>query len=126
MIIRRQEDVTPAVLDAYSRIADPRMREVVQSLVKHLHAFAQEVRLTDAEFRTGIAKVVAMGQQSNDHHNEVMLMSEELDKLVVNRASSEDVRRCAAEQGMMDLRSDGLAKVALGLTTLSEVSRVVA
>ena len=58
--------------------------------------------------------------------HEVMLMSEELDKLVVSRASSEDVRRCAAEQGMMDLRSDGLAKVALGLTTLSEVSRVVA
>ncbi len=58
--------------------------------------------------------------------HEVMLMSEELDKLVVARASSEDVRRVAAEQGMMDLRSDGLAKVALGLTTLTEVSRVVA
>ena len=58
--------------------------------------------------------------------HEVMVMSEELDKLVVSRASSEEVRRVATEQGMMDLRSDGLAKVALGLTTLSEVSRVVA
>ena len=58
--------------------------------------------------------------------HEVMPMSEELDKLVVARASSEDVRRVAVDQGLMDLRSDGLAKVALGLTTLSEVSRVVA
>jgi type IV pilus assembly protein PilB len=58
--------------------------------------------------------------------HEVMPMSEDLDKLVVARASSEDVRRVAVEQGLMDLRSDGLAKVALGLTTLSEVSRVVA
>ncbi len=58
--------------------------------------------------------------------HEVMLMSEELDTLVVARASSEDIRRVATEQGMMELRSDGLAKVALGTTTLQEVSRVVA
>jgi type IV pilus assembly protein PilB len=58
--------------------------------------------------------------------HEVMLMSEELDKLVVARASSEDLRRVAMDQGMMDLRSDGLAKVALGTTTLQEVARVVA
>ena len=66
---------TAAVLAVMARTPDPRLREIMSSLVKHLHAFAQEVRLTDAEFRTGIAKVVAMGQQSNDHHNEVMLMS---------------------------------------------------
>jgi Type II secretion system (T2SS), protein E, N-terminal domain len=58
--------------------------------------------------------------------HEVILMSEELDKLVVARASSEDLRRVAMDQGMMDLRSDGLAKVALGTTTLQEVARVVA
>jgi type IV pilus assembly protein PilB len=58
--------------------------------------------------------------------HEVMLMSEELDKLVVSRASSEELRRVAVDQGMMDLRSDGLAKVALGTTTLQEVARVVA
>ena len=36
------------------------------------------------------------------------------------------MRRAAKAQGMMDLRSDGLAKVAMGNTTLEEVSRVVA
>jgi type IV pilus assembly protein PilB len=58
--------------------------------------------------------------------HEVMLMSEELNNLVVGRASSEDLRRVATAQGMMDLRADGLAKVALGTTTLQEVARVVA
>jgi type IV pilus assembly protein PilB len=58
--------------------------------------------------------------------HEVMVMSEELDRLVVARASVDDLRRVAIEQGMMDLRSDGLAKVAMGDTTLEEVARVVA
>ncbi|MGZ4673030.1 MAG: GspE/PulE family protein [Ilumatobacteraceae bacterium] len=57
--------------------------------------------------------------------HEVMLMTEELNKLVVARVSAEEIHRVAMSQGMMDLRSDGLAKVALGTTTLSEVSRVV-
>ena len=51
--------------------------------------------------------------------HEVMLMTEELDSLVVARASSEDIRRVATDQGMMELRADGLAKVALGTTTLA-------
>ena len=66
---------TARVLEVMARTPDPRLREITTALVKHLHAFAQEVRLTDAEFRTGIAKLVAMGHQSNDSHNEVMLMS---------------------------------------------------
>jgi catechol 1,2-dioxygenase len=73
---RKTEDThTAAVLAVMAATPDPRLREIMTALVKHLHAFAQEVRLTDAEFRTGIAKLVAMGQQSNDSHNEVMLMS---------------------------------------------------
>lgn len=66
---------TARVLEVMAATPDPRLREITVALAKHLHAFAREVRLTDAEFRTGIAKLVAMGQQSNDHHNEVMLMS---------------------------------------------------
>ena len=55
MIIQRQEDVTPAVLDAYKNIEDPRLREIVAALVKHLHAFAREVHLTEEEFHEGSA-----------------------------------------------------------------------
>jgi type IV pilus assembly protein PilB len=58
--------------------------------------------------------------------HEVLLLSEEIQRLIVARASSDDIRRQALEQGMIPLRHDGLAKVAAGRTTLEEVSRVVA
>ena len=75
MIIKSQEDVTPAVIDAYKNIEDPRLREIVTSLVKHLHAFAREVHLTEEEFQAGTQLIAKMGQMTNATHNEVVLMS---------------------------------------------------
>src|SRR3569833_1219726 len=75
MIIAKQEDVTPKVVDAYKNIDDPRLREIVASLVKHLHAFARDVHLTEDEFRKGCEIIARLGQLSNDTHNEVVLMS---------------------------------------------------
>jgi hydroxyquinol 1,2-dioxygenase len=75
MIIARQEDVTPVVIDAYKNIEDPRLREIVASLIKHLHAFAREVHLTEEEFHKGTEILAKLGQLTNDNHNEVVLMS---------------------------------------------------
>ena len=75
MIIARQEDVTPVVIDAYKNIEDPRLREIVASLIKHLHAFAREVHLTEEEFHKGTEILARLGQLTNDNHNEVVLMS---------------------------------------------------
>ena len=75
MIIKRQEDVTDAVVDAFKNTADPRLREILIALVKHLHAFARDVHLTEEEFQTAVQYVVALGQKTNDTHNEVVLMS---------------------------------------------------
>jgi catechol 1,2-dioxygenase len=75
MIITRQEDVTPAVLDAYSRIENPRLREIVAALVKHLHAFAREVHLTEEEFQAAMQTIARLGQMTTDTHNEVVLMA---------------------------------------------------
>ena len=57
--------------------------------------------------------------------HEVMLMSEEIQRLIVGRSSSEDLHKVAVAQGMTTLRRDGLAKVALGRTTIEEIARVV-
>jgi catechol 1,2-dioxygenase len=43
--------------------------------VRHLHAFAREVRLTEEELRIGAAYLVAIGQKSSDTHNEAILMA---------------------------------------------------
>jgi hypothetical protein len=75
MIIKSQEDVTPVVVDAYKTIEDARLREIVASLVKHLHAFARDIHLTEEEFQQGAQIVAKMGQLSNATHNEVVLMS---------------------------------------------------
>lgn len=75
MIIQRQEDVTPVVIDAYKNIEDPRLREIMASLVKHLHAFARDVRLTEEEFETAVQYIARLGQMTDEKHNEVVLMA---------------------------------------------------
>jgi type IV pilus assembly protein PilB len=56
---------------------------------------------------------------------EVMPMSEEIERMTVDRASSEAIRVVALEQGMIELRADGLVKAAKGLTSIEEIARVV-
>jgi catechol 1,2-dioxygenase len=74
-MIRTQEDVTPAVLAVMERTEDPRLREIMVSLVTHLHGFVRDVRLTEREFREATAILNELGQQSNDSHNETVLMA---------------------------------------------------
>lgn len=76
MIITRQQDVTPAVLEAMNGAPDPRLREVMTSFVRHLHEFAREVRLTEAEFGFAIDVLNRIGQSTNDSHNEGVLFSD--------------------------------------------------
>jgi catechol 1,2-dioxygenase len=75
MIIERQEDVTRAVLEEMQRTPDARTKEILAALVKHLHSFVREVRLTEPEFHAAIALVNAIGQKTTPSHNEAMLLS---------------------------------------------------
>ena len=54
---------------------DPRFKEILSALVRHLHAFAREVKLTEEEFEKGIGYVVALGKHTSDTHNEAVLMA---------------------------------------------------
>jgi protocatechuate 3,4-dioxygenase beta subunit len=75
MIIEREEQVTEAVLSETGQVADPRTRQILQSLIRHLHAFAREVRLTEREFNTAINLVSRLGQLTTDNHNETRLIA---------------------------------------------------
>lgn len=57
---------------------------------------------------------------------EVMDVNEEIQKLIVSRATSADIQRMAVAQGMVTMRQDGYLKVLQGLTTIDEVNRVAA
>ena len=56
---------------------------------------------------------------------EVMPMTEEIERLTVERASAESIKTVAIQQGMITLRDDGLEKVRMGITSIEEVARVV-
>src|SRR6185503_8301424 len=75
MIIESQQDVTDAVLGEMFRTPDARTRELLSSLVRHIHAFVRETKLTEKEFQDAIGLVNAIGQKTTPSHNEAMLLS---------------------------------------------------
>jgi catechol 1,2-dioxygenase len=75
MPITSEADLTPAVLAAMEQTRDPRLREILVALVKHLHAFIREIRLTEPEFRDATALLNEIGQLQTDSHNEFVLMA---------------------------------------------------
>jgi len=75
MIIENLDQVTQAVLDEMKRTPDARTKEILECMVRHLHAFATEVRLTEKEFDQAIKYVAGLGQLTTESHNEVRLMA---------------------------------------------------
>ncbi|OWV73763.1 catechol 1,2-dioxygenase [Rhizobium sp. R339] len=75
MAIKTESDLTPAVLAAMNKTEDPRLREILVAMVKHLHAFVREVRLSEVEFREATAILNEVGQLQTDSHNEFVLMA---------------------------------------------------
>ena len=76
MIIESQADVTRAVVDAMAQTANPRLKQIMDALVRHAHAFAEEVQLTEAEWEIGIDFLNRIGKATNDRHNEGVLFSD--------------------------------------------------
>src|SRR5260370_27866048 len=72
------DTITDAVLDQMATTPDPRMREVMASAVKHLHAFARDVNLTPAEWIKGIEFMTAVGKICTPARQECILLSDTL------------------------------------------------
>ncbi|SNR26268.1 catechol 1,2-dioxygenase [Paracoccus sediminis] len=75
MAIRTASDVTPAVLQVMEQTGDPRLREIMVSLVRHLHGFVRDTKLTEDEFRAATAILNRIGALATDRHNEFVLMA---------------------------------------------------
>jgi protocatechuate 3,4-dioxygenase beta subunit len=75
MIVKNEFQLTEAVLAETERADDPRFKEITQALIRHLHDFAREVRLTETEFDSAINIVARLGQLTTASHNEVRLMA---------------------------------------------------
>jgi hydroxyquinol 1,2-dioxygenase len=73
-----EQNLTDAVLGALQRADDERFRQIMTSLIKHLHAFVREVELTEAEWSAGIQFLTATGQKCDDKRQEYILLSDTL------------------------------------------------
>lgn len=70
--------LTQAVVDRFSETPDRRLQDIMGSLVRHLHAFAKEVQLTEEEWFKGINFLTATGQMCSDTRQEFILLSDVL------------------------------------------------
>ena len=71
-------NVADAVIAQMAKAPDPRLREVMESLVWHLHAFAHDVSLTSAEWLAAVGFLTHVGQASTPHRQEFILLSDVL------------------------------------------------
>lgn len=69
---------TESVVNAMGPNTSPRVREVMTSLIRHMHEFAHEVQLTTPEYLAACDFVVRIGQISSDKRNEAILASDVL------------------------------------------------
>ncbi|WP_349571106.1 intradiol ring-cleavage dioxygenase [Azotobacter salinestris] len=73
-----EQSITQAVLNQNASAEDCRLREIMTSLVQHLHAFARETKLTEAEWEKGIEFLTAVGQICSPTRQEFILLSDTL------------------------------------------------
>lgn len=78
MIDIDEQTITSAVLQAQAEAKDGRLRTVMDSLVRHLHDFAREVQLTEAEWSLGIDFLTRVGKITDDKRQEFILLSDAL------------------------------------------------
>ena len=73
-----EDDITAEVLRRVEATPDPRTREIMLSLIKHVHAFIKDVRLTEAEWWKGIEFLTRTGHMCDDRRQEFILLSDTL------------------------------------------------
>jgi len=73
-----EDDITAEVLRRIEATPDPRLREIMLALVRHLHAFVKEVGLTEAEWFQGVQFLTDTGRMCNDIRQEFILLSDTL------------------------------------------------
>jgi hydroxyquinol 1,2-dioxygenase len=74
----REEELIQTVVDSFDNAPEDRLRSVMQALVRHLHAFIRDVRLTEEEWNAAISFLTACGHITDDRRQEFILLSDVL------------------------------------------------
>jgi len=78
MRLMTEQNITEAAVQRWATARDPRLAQIMTALVRHLHEFAREVRLTEAEWLAAMRWLAATGQISDDKREEFILASDVL------------------------------------------------
>lgn len=73
-----EEEVLDRVVHSFDGCQDPRLKQVMATLVKHLHAFVRDVRLTEEEWGKAVQFLTAVGHATDDNRQEFILLSDTL------------------------------------------------
>ncbi len=92
-----EHTITDAVLAGLAGCEDARLKQVMSALVRHLHEFAREVKLTEAEWEAGIRFLTATGQKCDDKRQEFILLSDTLGLSTLTVAQNHPVSAQATE-----------------------------
>jgi hydroxyquinol 1,2-dioxygenase len=85
-----QHNITDAVLASFANTPDPRLKEIISSLIKHLHNFARDVKLTEEEWFQGIQYLTATGHKCTGTRQEFILLSDVLGLSMLTIAMNQD------------------------------------
>ncbi len=73
-----EDMLTESALSRLANDSDPRFKQVITALIKHVHAFAREVELTEEEWFEGVKFLTAAGQKCDNKRQEFILLSDVL------------------------------------------------
>jgi hydroxyquinol 1,2-dioxygenase len=73
-----ENEITNEVLQRFAQTPDPRLRQIMVSLIGHLHTFVKEVNLTEAEWFQAIEILTRAGHMSDEKRQEFILFSDTL------------------------------------------------
>ena len=107
--------VTAEVLRRLQATPDPRLRELVTALARHLHAFARETRLTEAEWFEGVRFLTEVGQRCDDRRQEFILLSDVLGlSMLVTDMANAKPEGCTEPTVFGPFHVEGAPRVPLG------------
>lgn len=110
-----EDTITQAVLARHTGAPDARLREIMTSLVQHLHAFARDVRLTEAEWFAGIRFLTEVGHITDDKRQEFILLSDTLGlSMLVTALNNRKPRECTESTVFGPFHVEGSPEYPLG------------
>src|ERR1700752_4259370 len=116
--------VTDEALRQMEKTANPRLKEIMDAAVRHMHAFARDVNLTPEEWLTGIQFMTAVGQACTPLRQEFILLSDVLGlSAVVNALHDKKARELGSQSSLLGpFYREGAPELPLGASIAAHPS----